>query len=97
MGERGQGDAGERPVRELTVAAVREPPGADFVEVAFLESARFYRLPRQNPEFAEALASLRAAQAAGRRLRVAFTTPHGDTIAAVAEEDKEEETSGAQK
>lgn len=93
MGERGQGDAEERSVRELTVAAVREPPGADFVEVAFLESARFFRLPRKDPELAETLALLRAAQAAGHRLRVTFTAPHGDTIDGV----EETETPGAPK
>jgi len=95
MGDQGQGGAAERAVRELTVAAVREPPGVDFVEVAFLESARFYRLPRQHPRFAEALALLRAAQAEGRRLRVAFTAPHGDVIDGVAETDEAEETPGA--
>jgi hypothetical protein len=75
----------ERPVRELTVARVRERPGADHVEVAFYESARFYRLPKTHPGFEEAVALLRAAQQDGRPVAVAFSSPQGDLIEKVLE------------
>lgn len=62
---------GEEPVfREMRVASLRERPGADSVRVAFLESARFYELPRSNPGFGRMLALLREAHEQGRALKV---------------------------
>ena len=75
-------ERGEPGVRTLTVALVREPPGADHAEVAFYESARFYRLPKRLPAYADALALLRAAQAAGHAFVVDFNDP-GDAISGV--------------
>jgi hypothetical protein len=43
----------------MTVASIRERPGADSIRVAFLESARFYELPRSHPEFDRIVACLR--------------------------------------
>ena len=78
------GDQG-RQERSLTVARAREQ--ADHAEVTFYESARFYRLPRANPGYAAAVATLRAAAANGRPLRVRFAAPNSDIIAAVRIED----------
>lgn len=62
---------GEEPVfREMRVASLRERSGADSVRVAFLESARFYELPRSHPGFERMLALLREAHEQGRALKV---------------------------
>lgn len=57
-------------VREMTVASLRERPGTEFVKVAFLESARFYELPRSHPGFDRILGQLRQALEQGRVLKV---------------------------
>jgi hypothetical protein len=67
----------------MTPAHIREPKGADFVEVVFLDSARFYKLPKSNPRFKEILACLRHAIKNSRPVIVRLTKPHGDTIAGV--------------
>ena len=61
---------GDPVYREMTVASIRERPGADSVRVAFLESARFYELPRAHPGFDRILARLREAKKQGRVLKV---------------------------
>jgi hypothetical protein len=68
------------PFRELTVAHVRERQGLDYLEVAFLESARFYKLFRNNPAFDEIVKHLRDSVATGRSLNVSCTALHGDVI-----------------
>ncbi len=61
----------ETPViREMTVARIREQPGAEAVKVTFLESARFYELPRSHPSFDRILGQLREAKAQGRALKI---------------------------
>jgi hypothetical protein len=54
----------------MTVASIRERPGADSVRVAFLESARFYELPRSHPGFDRMLALLREGMEQGRVVKV---------------------------
>jgi hypothetical protein len=71
---------GKFPFREMTVAQVRERKGLAYLEVAFLESARFYKLFRNNPSFNEIVQLLRDSLATGLSLRVACTTLHGDVI-----------------
>lgn len=66
--------------REVTVAEIRELKQADFVEVIFLESARFYRLLKKNPKYEVILVTLREAQASRTKVRVRSTSPDGDTI-----------------
>jgi hypothetical protein len=66
--------------RGMTVAHIREPKGADDVDVVFLESARFYKLPRAHPRFNRILSQLRYAMARGRLVQVRLTSPHGDII-----------------
>lgn len=71
--------------REMTVAHIREPKGADFVEVAFLESARFYKLLGKNPSYAEALKLLREALANKRVLKVGVVSLDSDKIEEIKE------------
>lgn len=61
---------GDPVYREMRVASIREREGADSVRVAFLESARFYELPRSHPDFEKILARLREAKEKGRALKV---------------------------
>lgn len=42
----------------MTVASIRDRPGADSIRVAFLESARFYELPKSHPRFDRIVACL---------------------------------------
>jgi hypothetical protein len=71
---------GKVTFREMTVAQVRERKGLAYLEVAFLESARFYKLFRNNPSFDEIVQQLRDSMATASSLRVACTTLHGDII-----------------
>lgn len=59
---------GDSVYREMTVASIRER--AESVQVAFLESARFYELPRSQPGFESILVQLREAREQGRALKV---------------------------
>jgi hypothetical protein len=56
--------------RNMTAVRILEPAGSVQVEVAFLESAQFYRLSKENPAFAEILAALREAMNEGRAVEV---------------------------
>ena len=62
--------------RELAVARVRSPDGAEHVEVMFSESAMIFRLPRADARFDELLARLRE----GRRVRVGLASLDSDVI-----------------
>jgi len=66
--------------REVTVAEIRELKHADYVEVIFLESARFYRLLKKNLKYEVILETLRKAQVDGAKVKVRSTFPDGDTI-----------------
>lgn len=74
-----------RHYREMTVAHIREPEGADHAEVVFLESARFYRLARENPTYDNALRLLRDAVEKGRVLKIGLASPDSDIIEEVQE------------
>ena len=73
-------DVGQRE-RRLTVAGVHERP--DHATVKFLESARIYRMPRTNLDYARALRDLRAAAASGTAVRVRLVEPNGEVIESV--------------
>ena len=76
----------EKPfVREMTAADIREPKGADSIEVIFLESARFYRLRRNNAAFERILAMLRESVAKSRAVKVRFASIESDVIQNVEE------------
>jgi hypothetical protein len=68
-------------VRDLTVAKIREGPGP--VQVLFLESARFYALPRERADFDVLLALLRASERQGRAVKVTLATIDSETILGV--------------
>jgi hypothetical protein len=59
---------GESIYREMTVASIRER--VESIQVAFLESARFYELPRSHPGFERILVQLREAREQGRALKI---------------------------
>jgi len=64
----------------MTVALIREPKQLNDVEVAFSESARFYRLLRANPKFEDILTELREAKEKQRPVRVLMESPESNTI-----------------
>jgi len=66
--------------RVMTVALIREPAQLDAVEVAFSESARFYRLLRANPRFEKNLAALREAKEKRRTVHVRMEAAQSNTI-----------------
>jgi hypothetical protein len=68
----------------MTVARVFEP-NEDGTEVVFLESAMFYRLPRETPAFDSMVAVLKNAQANGEPVRVDLA-PDSDNIIESVEE-----------
>jgi len=67
--------------RVMTVALIREPKETEEVEVAFCESARFYRLLRAKPEFERILTAVREAKEKKRPVRVMTETPQSNVIA----------------
>jgi hypothetical protein len=71
--------------RQMTVAQIREQNKADHVEVVFLESARFYKLFRTNPQYDALLERLRNALENSRSLQVRLMSPNGDIIEDVRE------------
>jgi hypothetical protein len=80
MSEGGPKQRRKRVYREMTVALIRDRKGTDAVEVAFSESARFYTLSRQHPEFARILRQLGEAKEKKSALRVLADFPEGDEI-----------------
>ena len=72
-------------LRQMTVAHVRERGEWDHAEILFLESARFYRLPKAHPAFDEALGLLRAAAGEGRALEIGLASLDSDVIETVRE------------
>lgn len=67
----------------MTVAHIREQTQGDAVEVMFLESARFYRLLRNTPNFSAILERLRDARQKGEPVEIAIASPGSDLIADV--------------
>lgn len=76
----GPGAAGGRAFKVMTAAHVREAAAAEFVEVVFLESARFYKLYRKNEAFQRILHELRQAAEEHGKVRVFLNVPEGDVI-----------------
>jgi hypothetical protein len=64
----------------MTVAHIREQTQGDAVEVMFLESARFYRLPRNKPNFSALLERLRDAKQNGEPVEIATASSGSDLI-----------------
>ncbi len=80
MSDNGRSSQRHPGIHEMTVAHIREPAGADHVDVVFLESARFYRLNRENPNFERALGLLRETMEKGGIVEVELASPHGELI-----------------
>lgn len=70
----------------MTPAHIREPPDADYVEVVFLESARFYRLFKTNPMYQQILKMLRDAVTKKRAVQVRCTSSESDVLAEVQDQ-----------
>ena len=69
----------------MTVALIRERGRRDPVDVAFLESARFYKLLRTHPEFERILKLLQESRVRHRPVKVRVTPPNGAVIDDVQE------------
>ena len=80
MSEAGPEQRSKRVYREMTVALIRDRKGTDAVEVAFLESARFYELRRRHPEFERILGRLREALDEKSVVQVLVDFPEGEVI-----------------
>lgn len=73
------GDDGAQSCR-MTVANIREAEATDYIEVVFLESARFYRLPKDRENFAKSLRLLKKALEANTPLMVDLASPNSEVI-----------------
>jgi hypothetical protein len=71
---------GKRAYREMRLAHIREPEGAKYLEVMFLESARIYKLFKENPAYEEILGHLRGALGKKIALRVRSASAESDVI-----------------
>jgi hypothetical protein len=69
--------------RQMTVANIRYLADADYDEVLFLESARFYRLIKLHSDYGSMLEKLRKAHADGAAVEVCFSSVEDDCIEAV--------------
>jgi len=69
----------------MTVADIREREPAKYVQVVFLESARFYKLHWEHPSFEKILGQLQDALAKRHVLKVALAAPDSDVIEDVDE------------
>lgn len=73
----------EKPGKTMhtwTVAKVIENKNNNYIKVVFLESARFYRLMRDNSNFNIYLSVLKKAERHNSKVKVRLTEPHGDNI-----------------
>jgi len=64
----------------MTVASIRDRPEAESVKVTFLESARFYDLPRSHPSFERILGQLRQAKEQGRAVKILLSSLESGVI-----------------
>lgn len=69
-----------RYCREMTVADIRFPEGGAVVELLFLESARFYRLSKDNAAFVGMLARLEDAWSKREPVLLCFDSIESDLI-----------------
>ncbi|MBL7700844.1 MAG: hypothetical protein JNM14_01220 [Ferruginibacter sp.] len=71
------------PPQIFTVANIAEPEHADFYEITFYQSARFYKLMRKNKNCKQALALLKQSKKNNKPVLVILTEKFGDVIAEV--------------
>lgn len=67
-------------MQTFRIARVIENNKADYIEVTFLESARFYRVLKNNKQYSSIIALLKDAEKNNTPVRVSFTEPNGDVI-----------------
>lgn len=70
----------------MTPAHIREPQESDYLNVAFLESARFYRVFKRNPMYHQIVKLLRDAITRKRAVQVRCTSLESDTVEEVQEQ-----------
>ncbi len=80
MSKTGSRKARELYCRAMTVANLRHEETADSVAVAFLESARFYQLRKDNRRYSQILKRLEKALADGQPLQVCLASIESDII-----------------
>ncbi len=68
----------------MTVAEIRRHEDRDYVHVVFLESARFYKLMKTNPNFVSILELLESARATESVLNIVLASVDSDVIEDVA-------------
>ena len=85
MSKTDQSEKGKRRRRQMTVVHIRAHEGADYIDVVFLESARFYKLSKKNAAYDEALKLLRDALANRRTLEIRTSSVDSDVIEEVHE------------
>lgn len=69
--------------RDMTVANIRRNDEADFVEIVFLESARFYRIMKNNSDFNDMLGKLEIALSDSKRVTVGLDSIESEIIEAI--------------
>ncbi len=70
-------------MKTLTVAKVIDAPENDYLKVLFLESARIYKLMRNNADFQMYYKILEKAEKNNSSVKVRLTEPQGDIIESV--------------
>ena len=71
------------PPQILTVANIAAPENAEFYEITFYQSARFYKLMRKNKNCKQALVLLKQSKKTNKPVQVILTEKFGDVIAEV--------------
>ena len=66
--------------RAMRVAHIREPKGANYLEVIFLESAMIFRLFKDTSAYKEAVKLLKEGLVSGRVLQVWFASLDSEII-----------------
>lgn len=72
-------------LREMTVAQIREQSSPDHTEIVFLESARFYTLRKNHPEFTRLMHLLKDAKQKNRIVKVYLSSMESDIIVDIKE------------
>lgn len=75
----------EKYFREMTVAHIREGSSPDYVEIIFLDSARFYTLKKDNPDFVRIMNLLSEAKSKKKVVKVYLSSLESDIIENVSE------------
>jgi hypothetical protein len=70
----------ENTMQTWTVAKVIDDPQNRYLKVMFLESARIYKLMRDNADYDRSSRLLEKAGKDNASVKVLFTEPHGDII-----------------